>query len=59
MYVLLVEDHVRFKGNRSGVTSILWKLLKKRGLQCDLISITIDEHSTFEFCNNCREKKEL
>jgi len=48
------KDHVKLKGNRCGVTGVLWRALKKRERAGGLIAIIMDENKTSKICNNCR-----
>ncbi|GAA5813120.1 hypothetical protein MFLAVUS_006589 [Mucor flavus] len=45
------KDNVKLKGNRSGVTGVLWCALKKREAEGGLIAVTIDEYLTSQICS--------
>jgi hypothetical protein len=46
------KDLVKLKGNRSGVTGILYHALKKREAVGDLLVLHIDEYKTSNICNH-------
>ena len=50
------KDAVKLKNNRTGVTGVLWRSLKKREREGGLIAITIDEYKTSKICNKCRSE---
>ncbi|KAH8549964.1 hypothetical protein BGW37DRAFT_499600 [Umbelopsis sp. PMI_123] len=50
------KDGVPMRGQRVGVTNILWKTLKRRERQGHLVAITIDEYLTSQICNHCRNR---
>ena len=37
------KDLVKLKSNKCGVTGVLWRALKKREKEGDLLAVTIDE----------------
>lgn len=47
------KDSVKLKGNRTGVTGVLWRAIKKREREGDLLAITIDEFKTSRICYKC------
>ena len=49
------KDLVKLKGNKCGVTGVLWRALKKREKEGDLLAVTIDEFMTSRICNICYE----
>ncbi|CEP17611.1 hypothetical protein [Parasitella parasitica] len=49
------KDSVKLKGNKTGVTDILWRAIKKREKEGDLLAITIDEFKTSRICYRCYE----
>ena len=50
------KDVVKLKNNRSGVSGVLWRSLKKREREGGLIAVTIDEYKTSRICNKCRSE---
>ncbi|KAG2196098.1 hypothetical protein INT46_005769 [Mucor plumbeus] len=46
-----LKDLVKRKGNKCRVTGILWRALKKREKEGDLLVVTIDEYMTSRICN--------
>ncbi|KAH8555769.1 hypothetical protein BGW37DRAFT_478482, partial [Umbelopsis sp. PMI_123] len=50
------KDDVPMRGQRVGVTNILWKTLKRKERQGHLVAITIDEYLTSQICNHCRNR---
>lgn len=48
------KDHVKLKGNRVGVTGLLYRTLKKREAFGDLVVVDIDEYKTSKVCNKCQ-----
>lgn len=49
------KDLVKLKGNRCGVTGIIWHALKEREKGEDFLVATIDEFMTSRICNLCYE----
>ena len=49
------KDLVKLKSNKCGVTGVLWRALKKREKEGDLLAVTIDEFMTSRICNICFE----
>ncbi|KAG1441212.1 hypothetical protein G6F56_011583 [Rhizopus delemar] len=50
------KNVVKLKNNRTGVTGVFWRSLKKREREGGLIAITIDEYKTSKICNKCRSE---
>jgi hypothetical protein len=42
---------VKLKGNKCGVTGVIWHALKKREKEGNLLAVTIDEFTTSRVCN--------
>ena len=47
------KDSVKLKGLRTGVTGILWRAIKRREKEGDLIALEIDEFKTSKICSRC------
>lgn len=50
---MLGKDSVKFKGHRTGITGVLYRALKRRERQGDVIVVTVDEFRTSKVCNSC------
>ena len=53
------KDSVKIKGVRTGVTGVLWRFLKRREKEGDLLAIEIDEYKTSKNCYLCYGNKTL
>lgn len=51
------KDNVKLKGNRCGVTGILWKALKRREKSGNLVAVTVDEYLTSQICSVCKKRR--